>query len=100
MKINELNIRHHFGGGVYMKQTFIPAGYQLEQHKHRFEHLSLLASGRALVNGEAYHGPAVIVIPALTPHSIVALSNCIWFCVHATSVTDPKEVDNTLIDKE
>ena len=38
-------INHHFSAGVYAKETLIPAGHVLVQHKHKFSHLSILASG-------------------------------------------------------
>lgn len=97
LTLSDLNIHHYFGGGVYMKETFIPAGYKLLQHKHRFEHLSLLASGHALVNAVGYRGPAVVTIPANLPHEVIALTDCIWYCIHATEVTDPADVDKVLI---
>jgi len=38
-------IEHHFSAGVYAKETRIPAGNVLVQHKHKHDHLSILASG-------------------------------------------------------
>ena len=45
MNFIEPEIQHHFGGGVYAKETFIPAGKWLVQHIHKFDHLSVLAQG-------------------------------------------------------
>ena len=42
MTLDDLKITHHFGGGVYVKQTFVPANTVLEQHKHTFDHLSFV----------------------------------------------------------
>ena len=80
-----------------MKETLIPAGFKLTQHKHKFDHLSLLARGRALVNGDAYYGPVALVIAAGVEHEVVALTDCVWYCIHATAETDPSEVDKLLI---
>jgi hypothetical protein len=41
----DLPITHHFGGGVYSKETRVAAGLILVQHKHAHDHLSILASG-------------------------------------------------------
>ena len=46
-------IEHHFGGGVYAKETIIPAGVMLQQHAHTYDHLSILASGKASVGNWA-----------------------------------------------
>ena len=45
MKFIDPEVRHHFGGGVYAKETFIPADKWLVQHTHKFDHLSVLAQG-------------------------------------------------------
>jgi len=46
MKFIDPEIRHHFGGSVYAKETFIPADKWLVQHTHKFDHLSILAQGQ------------------------------------------------------
>ena len=59
-------IHHHFSAGVYAKETRIPAGYVLVQHKHKFDHLSILASGsiELMVDGvrSEVHAPACLTI--------------------------------------
>ena len=95
--MTDVDIRHHFGGGVYIKETRIPPGFVLVQHKHKFDHLSILASGAAVVNGTVHTGPTVLVIKAGEAHGVRALSDCLWYCVHATTVTDPADVDEVLI---
>lgn len=94
----DLNIRHYFGGGVYVKETFILGGYKLTQHKHKFEHLSVLSYGDVTVNGVRFRGPSVIVMPAGVPHEVVAITDCVWYCIHATEVEDPATVDELLIE--
>ena len=39
-------IKHHFSDHLYAKECFIPAGSILVQHKHEYDHLSILAKGR------------------------------------------------------
>jgi quercetin dioxygenase-like cupin family protein len=96
-----VGIEHHFGGGVYAKETHIPAGLALTQHRHQFDHLSILASGRVRVSvdGEAreVQGPACIVIQAGKAHEVVAITDAVWYCVHATECTDPARVDHELV---
>ncbi len=98
-----LPVVHHFGGGTYAKETHIPAGCVLVQHQHVYEHLSILASGVAEVDLALRQGPCVVVIPAKTYHRVRAITDCVWFCIHATEERDPARVDETLVlpvDKE
>ncbi len=96
-----VGIFHHFSGGVYAKQTHIPAGVSLTQHVHSFDHLSILASGSVMVRAdgwvESYTGPAAIEIKAGVAHEVEALTDATWFCVHKTDETDPEKIDAELI---
>lgn len=97
----DIDIRHHFGGGVYIKDTIIPAGIKLTQHKHKFDHLSYLCSGDALVEVEGrffeLHGPAHMVIEAGKVHEVTAATECRWLCIHAIEATTATEADRELI---
>ena len=97
-----IGVSHFFGGGVYAKQTVIPAGVELLQHSHAFDHLSILATGSVVVrvNGEStpYVGPACIVIKAGIPHAVKATTNAVWYCIHATDETEPEAADASLIE--
>lgn len=95
--LKELNVSHHFGGGVYAKETRIPAGYVMVQHKHRYEHLSLLASGIAEIGAVLREGPFVMVVPAECYHRVRAVTDCVWYCIHATEERDPTKVDQVLV---
>lgn len=94
-------IHHHFGGGVYAKETRVPAGMVLVQHKHEHDHLSVLAAGRVeiVVDGvrAELQGPACITITAGKYHGIKALTDVVWYCIHATDCTDAEHVDHVVI---
>ncbi|WP_341887055.1 hypothetical protein [Variovorax sp. YR752] len=94
-------ITHHFGGGVYAKETHIAAGLILIQHKHEHDHLSVLASGTVelLIDGvrSEMTGPACLTITAGKHHGVKALTDVVWFCIHATDCTDSHKVDEVLI---
>lgn len=94
-------ISHHFGGGVYAKETRIPAGFVLVQHAHKFDHLSILAEGsvEAIIDGErsVINAPACITIAANKHHGIKSLTDVVWYCVHATDCTDENAVDEVLV---
>jgi len=98
---NGVDIVHHFGGGVYMKETRIPAGKLLTQHRHKHDHLSILLSGRALLQVNdletVHEGPCVIRIEAGEEHSVTSLTDIVWFCIHPTNETDPDKVDAEVV---
>lgn len=75
------------------------------QHKHTYDHLSILAKGKVRVLFEhdvvkEYTAPACINIVKDVEHSILALENSTWFCIHATDETNVDNIDNVLIKKE
>ena len=95
-------IKHHFSAGVYAKEAFIPAGQILVQHKHKFDHLSILAAGSVelFVDGvkSVVHAPACLTIAAGKHHGIKSITDVVWYCVHATDCTDEDEIDEVLIE--
>jgi quercetin dioxygenase-like cupin family protein len=101
MNFIEPEIQHHFGGGVYAKETFIPAGKWLVQHTHKFDHLSILVQGsiELIVDGQAtvMHAPMCLKITANKHHGIKSLSDVIWFCIHATDCVDEKKIDEVIV---
>lgn len=97
-----VEVAHHFGGGVYAKETVIPAGRVLSQHAHAYAHLSILARGTALVEvgGESREvsGPCCLTIAAGALHRVTSLTPVVWFCIHRSDVTDPALIDETIIE--
>lgn len=97
----DLCVVHHFAGGVYAKQMVLPANHYAVKHSHDYDHLSILSSGKVMVDidGESaeYTAPACITIKANQKHRIVAIEDSVWFCIHATDETDPDKVDEVLI---
>ena len=98
------DITHHFSDGLYAKEVFVPAGTAIMKHAHNFSHLSILAKGRiAVMKGdviEIINAPTCIEIKANVIHGIQAMSDCVWFCIHATDETDPDKVDEILIRRD
>lgn len=96
-----VGVSHHFGGGVYAKETHIPAGVMLTQHSHPFDHLSVLVSGMVVVEVEGlrsvHHGYECLTIEAHKAHSVTAVSDAVWLCIHATECTDPAMVDSAIL---
>ena len=94
-------ISHHFSDGLYAKESSIEAGTAILKHTHDFSHLSILAKGKvAVMRGEeidVIEAPACIEIKAGLIHGVKAITDCVWFCIHATDEKDPSKVDNILI---
>jgi mannose-6-phosphate isomerase-like protein (cupin superfamily) len=103
MNFIEPEMRHYFGGGVYAKETFIPAGKWLVQHTHKFDHLSVLAQGsiELIVDGtvSVVHAPTCLTIAANKHHGVRSLTNVVWYCIHATDCADEDAIDNVIISE-
>jgi quercetin dioxygenase-like cupin family protein len=60
-----------------------------------------LAKGKvAVMKGEVVEiveAPACIEIKAGVTHGVKALTDCVWFCIHATDEKDASKVDKVLI---
>jgi quercetin dioxygenase-like cupin family protein len=99
-----LGIHHYFADGVYAKEMRIPPGNYVTKHVHDYDHLSILSIGEVLVdtgeNKRRYVAPTCITIKKGVKHTITALEFSIWYCIHATDETDPRNVDRALIREE
>lgn len=98
------NIAHHFVGGVYAKELHIPAGYEIVSHEHPYAHLSILASGTVICRcgdgrSSQLTGPRAITIDSGVKHSVYAVTDAVWFCIHPTDETDPDKVDAVILSQ-
>jgi quercetin dioxygenase-like cupin family protein len=79
---------NYVGAGVGVKQVLLPAGYQIVQHQHKYAHLSILQYGRITIMTDDFtremEGPDSIVIAAHKNHMVIAHTDAMWLCVHAT----------------
>jgi hypothetical protein len=101
-----VGLYHHMpeSDGVYMKEIHLPAGKELFNHKHTFTHKSILAKGEAIVRVEGGEdqrvtGPVVLTITKGLQHSVVAITDVTWFCIHASDESDPEKIDHTLVEE-
>ena len=94
-------ILHHFSDGLYAKESRFSEGTAILKHTHSFSHLSILAKGKVAVmigeEIEVIEAPACIEIKAGITHGVKAITDCVWFCIHATDEKDPSKVDEILI---
>jgi len=99
----DINTKHHFNSGVYSREMLLPKGWVAESHKHKFSHMSILASGKVEVTVDditsTYEAPAVLSISAGKLHGIYAIEESIWFCIHATDELDIDKLETILIEE-
>ena len=92
--------KHHFSSGVYAREMTLAKDHFVFSHKHKYDHLSILASGEVLVEIDGikkfYAAPSCIEVKAGIEHKITALENVVWFCIHATEETDLNQLDEVL----
>lgn len=93
----EIVVIHHDADGLYTKEMHIPAGVAVGKHRHSFSHLSVLVQGvvRLICNDEekVIKAPAVINITANVWHTIRAIEDSVWLCIHNT---DRAEIETLL----
>ena len=100
---NGVGIEHHFvADEVYLKRADIAAGTLLGKHSHPMDHASALVKGTVLLKIDDrpvryISAPAMILIKAGQEHSIEAVTDVVWHCIHITSATDPESVDATIL---
>jgi quercetin dioxygenase-like cupin family protein len=95
---------HHFSDGLYAKEMHVPKDFLIQKHSHSFSHLSILAKGKIVVIKDndtlIVEAPACLEIEKEVIHGIRALTDCVWFCIHATDEKDVSKVDKVLIEKK
>ena len=101
----------HISGGVYAKEFRLKAGMMLISHKHAYDHMSILASGNAILRADGRNhsltGPTVVEIKAGVEHALYTETDCVWFCLHSLALAedaeaggDPFAMDGVTIVKE
>jgi len=90
-------------GNEYAKRMTLPKGWEVNTHKHNYDHISILASGKVIVecDGEikGYTGDTCIVIKKDISHKIVAIEDSVWYCIHATTEWNLELIDETLANE-
>ena len=74
---------------VWVRQKiFTKVGEEIGGHKHKYDHLSILAKGEVQLRVDdqvkVFHAPTFIVIPKDRVHNVTALTDdVLWYCVFA-----------------
>lgn len=98
------DIKHHFGGGCYVREMRVKAGSVITGKIHRYAGINILLQGHITVLTE--HGltelkaPYIFVSPPGIKRAGRAHTDVIWLNVHATDQTDPAKVEHEVIAQD
>ena len=86
-------VKHIQADGVYVKTTFVPKDVKFYTKRTPDEHVAILAHGEILMienedKQTRYRAPANYVIPANSRIAFYTLTDCVFYCVHATDETN------------
>lgn len=95
-------LTHQFGGGMYVRQIFIPKGMVVVGKIHRHAHPNFLMSGEVLVvteggGREHLKAPLAMISPAGTKRVVYTITDCLWATVHITEETDLAKIEQQVI---
>lgn len=102
----EEQVSHHFGGGVYARELFIPAGSLIIGKRHRHETLNLVLKGHISiymgpgVPMKHIHAPAIFPSPPFTKKMGYAHEDTVFVNVHPTTETDLEKIEEEFIITE
>jgi len=102
----EAPLRHTFGGGVYVRELFIPKGSIIIGKRHRGETMNMMTHGvLALYMGsdesaQIVKAPQTFVSPPFTKKMAIALEDTIFVNIHPTDKTDLEQIEDEFIIKE
>ncbi len=98
-------VEHYFIGDMYVKKMKLSAGEVAITHSHNYDHGSVLLKGMALVTCDGvetvYESGDVIEIKKHVKHSIKALDDIVWLCIHniPEDLQDLSNIDEVLIQR-
>ena len=99
----EYPVRHHFTPGLYAREIFMPAGHVITSKVHKTEHPYVVSKGRLLVyRGDAgwtaIEAPHFGITTPGTRRILVILADTVWTTFHVTDLTDPAEIERTILE--
>ena len=96
-------VTHHFGGGLYIREAFMPAGSVVIGHSHKKPTMNIMIKGKLLLITE--DGSKKELIAPQTFMGIAGrkaayiIEDTIWQNVHITDETDIEKLEDMFIDK-
>lgn len=88
-----------FFGNIWVKQNVLDANESFNGHEHKFDHVTLLVSGKVSVQikdepPKEFTAPTFIVIRKEHRHKITALeSGAVYYCVYALRNLDGEVIE-------
>ena len=93
---DKAQIKHIHSDGVYIKAYRVPAGLKIYSKRFPDDHVTILGQGSVVVeNGDEnikFVAPAHFMFKAMTRYTVYTLEDSVWYCVHATTETDPATI--------
>lgn len=97
----QLDVKHYFANGLYVRELFIPAGTTGTGAVHLHEHVSMIVSGDITVMSEhgtqRIKGPMIRVMKPGTKHVAVTHEDTVWITMHATDAKTVEEAEASLV---
>ena len=94
--------QHHFGPGIYIRESFLPAGTYVMGHSHKSEHMNIMLKGKmaVIVNDQAkvIEGPCVFTGRAGRKFAYI-IEDTIFQNVYATTETNIEKLEEMIFDK-
>jgi hypothetical protein len=89
--------KHIQAEGVYIKTTLVPKNVKFYTKQTPDSHVAILAYGTILMDDGStktqFHAPANYIIPANSRIAFYTVTDCVFYCVHATEETDLEQLD-------
>jgi len=100
-----LETRHHFAPGVYVRELRIPAGVCLTGAVHKTEHLNICLRGllkvvSATADDRMVEAGDIFVSPPGTKRTAYVYEDTVWLTVHATDETDVAKLEQMLVHND
>ena len=97
----ELEVRHYFAYGTYVRELHIPKGVMLTGKVHKYSQFNILTKGEmsVLVGHEVKRikAPFHVVSEAGTKRIAIAHEDCVWLTIHGTHETDLDKIESYFI---
>jgi len=94
--------QHHFGPGIYIRESFMPAGTYVMGHAHKCEHMNVMLKGKmaVIVNGEAkvIEGPCIFIGQPGRKFAYI-IEDTIFQNIYATTETNIEKLEDMFVEK-
>lgn len=102
----EIETRHFFSNGVYVREVYMPAGAVIIGKIHKDSHVNIISKGCLIVsteNGmETLEAPYTFISPANTKRILRVVEDTIWTTIHPNpdNIKDENKLEKLLIIPE